>query len=119
MRKEDDFFRITFSRKDESVCRFEKNIANIAKGGITRPMIIVAICNYFIENGYGIHWSNGKWTVKEPENPSIHPSIPYETATFAKKEMIEEVITAEKEQVQISNEDSATMLEDMLGANWG
>ena len=38
----------------------------LAGGGISRPLLVAAICNYFFEQGYGVMWKNGAWEIVEP-----------------------------------------------------
>ena len=66
MKKEDDFFRITFRREEDVIKRFEQNIDQLACGGISRPLLVATICNYFFEQGYGVMWKNGAWEIVEP-----------------------------------------------------
>lgn len=65
MKKGDDFFRVTFNRSSEEIQRFEKNISEYTKqSGIGRPVLIAAVCNYFIENGMELSVVGGRITVK-------------------------------------------------------
>ena len=66
MKKEDDFFRITFRREEDVIKRFEQNMDLLAGGGISRPLLVATICNYFFEQGYGVMWKNGAWEIVEP-----------------------------------------------------
>ena len=66
MKKEDDFFRITFRREEDVIKRFEQNMDDLAGGGISRPLLVATICNYFFEQGYGVMWKNGAWEIVEP-----------------------------------------------------
>ena len=66
MKKEDDFFRITFRREEDVIKRFEQNMDDLAGGGISRPELVATICNYFFEQGYGVMWKNGAWEIVEP-----------------------------------------------------
>ena len=66
MKKEDDFFRITFRREEDVIKRFEQNIGQLTGGGISRPLLVATICNYFFEQGYGVMWKNGAWEIVEP-----------------------------------------------------
>ena len=66
MKKEDDFFRITFRREEDVIKRFEQNMDQLAGGGISRPLLVATICNYFFELGYGVMWKNGAWEIVEP-----------------------------------------------------
>ena len=66
MKKEDDFFRITFRREEDAIKRFEQNMNQLAGGGISRPLLVATICNYFFELGYGVMWKNGAWEIVEP-----------------------------------------------------
>ena len=66
MKKEDDFFRITFRREEDVIKRFEQNMDQLACGGISRPLLVATICNYFFEQGYGVMWKNGAWEIVEP-----------------------------------------------------
>lgn len=66
MKKEDDFFRITFRREEDVIKRFEQNMDQLAGGGISRPLLVATICNYFFEQGYGVMWKNGAWEIVEP-----------------------------------------------------
>ena len=65
MKKEDDFFRITFRREEDVIKRFEQNMDRLAGGGISRPLLVATICNYFFEQGYGVMWKNGAWGIVE------------------------------------------------------
>ena len=74
MKKGDDFFRVTFNRNSEEIQKFERNISEYTKrSGIRRPVLIAAVCNYFIENG--MEWSvvGGRIAVKEivPQMQSV------------------------------------------------
>ena len=71
MKKEDDFFRITFRREEDVIKSFEQNMDQLAGGGISRPLLVATICNYFFEQGYGVMWKNGAWEIVEPrkDNP--------------------------------------------------
>lgn len=65
MKKGDDFFRVTFNRSSEEIQRFEKNISEYTKqSGISRPILIAAVCNYFIENGMELSVVGGRIAVK-------------------------------------------------------
>ena len=65
MKKGDDFFRVTFNRSSEEIQRFERNISEYTKqSGISRPILIAAVCNHFIENGMELSVVGGKITVK-------------------------------------------------------
>lgn len=66
MKKEDDFFRITFRREEDAIKRFEQNMNQLAGGGISRPLLVATICNYFFEQSYGVMWKNGAWEIVEP-----------------------------------------------------
>lgn len=66
MKKEDDFFRITFRREEDAIKSFEQNMNQLAGGGISRPLLVATICNYFFEQGYGVMWKNGAWEIVEP-----------------------------------------------------
>ena len=66
MKKEDDFFRITFRREEDVIKRFEQNMDQLAGAGISRPLLVATICNYFFEQGYGVRWKNGAWEIVEP-----------------------------------------------------
>lgn len=76
MKKEDDFFRITFRREEDVIKRFEQNIGQLTGGGISRPLLVATICNYFFEQGYGVMWKNGAWEIVEPtkDNPKERSS---------------------------------------------
>lgn len=65
MKKGDDFFRVTFNRSSEEIQRFERNISEYTKqSGISRPVLIAAFCNYFIENGMELSVVGGRMAVK-------------------------------------------------------
>ena len=65
MKKGDDFFRVTFNRSSEEIQRFERNISEYTKqSGISRPALIAAVCNYFIENGMELSVVGGRIAVK-------------------------------------------------------
>ena len=65
MKKGDDFFRVTFNRSSEEIQRFERNISEYTKqSGISRPVLIAAVCNYFIENGMELSVIGGRMTVR-------------------------------------------------------
>ena len=65
MKKGDDFFRVTFNRSLEEIQRFERNISEYTKqSGISRPVLIAAVCNYFIENGMELSVVGGRMTVR-------------------------------------------------------
>ena len=65
MKKGDDFFRVTFNRSSEEIQRFERNISEYTKqSGISRPILIAAVCNYFIENGMELSVIGGRMAVK-------------------------------------------------------
>ncbi len=65
MKKGDDFFRITFNRSSEEIQRFEKNLSEYTKhSNISRPAIIAAICNHFIENNMELSVMSGRYVVK-------------------------------------------------------
>lgn len=65
MKKGDDFFRVTFNRSSEEIQRFERNISEYTKqSGLSRPVLIAAICNYFIENGMELSVVGGRIAVK-------------------------------------------------------
>ena len=65
MKKGDDFFRVTFNRSSEEIQRFERNISEYTKqSGISRPVLIAAVCNYFIENGMELSVVCGRIEVK-------------------------------------------------------
>lgn len=65
MKKGDDFFRVTFNRSSEEIQRFERNISEYTKqSGLSRPVLIAAVCNYFIENGMKLSVVGGRMTVK-------------------------------------------------------
>lgn len=65
MKKGDDFFRVTFNRSSEEIQRFEKNISEYTKqSGISRPVLIAVICNYFIETGMELSVVGGRIAVK-------------------------------------------------------
>lgn len=50
MKKGDDFFRITFNRQSEEVRKFEQGIEALSERyGMSRPAVIVMICNSFME----------------------------------------------------------------------
>ena len=71
MKKEDDFFRITFRREEDVIKRFEQNMDRLAGGGISRPLLVATICNYFFEQGYGVMWKNGEWEIVEPTKDNL------------------------------------------------
>ena len=74
MKKGDDFFRVTFNRSLEEIQRFERNISEYTKqSGISRPVLIAAVCNYFIENGMELSVVGGKIAVKgiTPQSSSV------------------------------------------------
>lgn len=74
MKKGDDFFRVTFNRSSEEIQRFERNISEYTKqSGISRPILIAAVCNYFIENGMELSVVSGRISVKgiTPQSNSI------------------------------------------------
>ncbi len=65
MKKGDDFFRVTFKRDLEEIQKFEKNISEYSRqSGISRPILIATICNYFFENDVNLCISGGKLTAK-------------------------------------------------------
>ena len=65
MKKGDDFFRVTFNRSSEEIQKFERNISEYTKqSGISRPVLIAAVCNYFIENGMELSVVGGRIAVK-------------------------------------------------------
>ena len=65
MKKGDDFFRVTFNRSSEEIQRFERNISKYTKqSGISRPILIAVICNYFFENGMELSVVGGRIAVK-------------------------------------------------------
>ena len=66
MKKGDDFFRVTFNRSSKEIQRFERNISEYTKqSGISRPILIAAVCNHFIENGMELSVVGGRIAVKE------------------------------------------------------
>ena len=74
MKKGDDFFRVTFNRSSEEIQRFERNISEYTKqSGISRPILIAAVCNYFIENGMELSVVGGRIAVKGiiPQSNSV------------------------------------------------
>ena len=74
MKKGDDFFRVTFNRNSEEIQKFERNISEYTKrSGISRPVLIAAVCNYFIENGMELSVVGGRIAVKEivPQMQSV------------------------------------------------
>lgn len=71
MKKEDDFFRITFRREEDAIKSFEQNMNQLAGGGISRPLLVATICNYFFEQGYGVMWKNGAWEIIEPTKDNL------------------------------------------------
>ncbi len=74
MKKGDDFFRVTFNRSSEEIQRFERNISEYTKqSGISRPVLIAAVCNYFIENGMELSVIGGRIAVKgiTPQSGSV------------------------------------------------
>ena len=74
MKKGDDFFRITFNRSSEEIQKFERNISEYTKqSGISRPVLIAAVCNYFIENGMELSVVGGRIAVKgiTPQSGSV------------------------------------------------
>lgn len=74
MKKGDDFFRVTFNRNSEEIQKFERNISEYTKrSGISRPVLIAAVCNYFIENGMELAVKGGRITVKgiTPQSSSV------------------------------------------------
>ena len=74
MKKGDDFFRVTFNRSSEEIQRFERNISEYTKqSGISRPVLIAAVCNYFIENGMELSVVDGRIMVKgiTPQSCSV------------------------------------------------
>ena len=65
MKKGDDFFRVTFNRNSEEIQKFERNISEYTKrSGISRPVLIAAVCNYFIKNSMELSVVGGKIAVK-------------------------------------------------------
>ena len=65
MKKGDDFFRVTFNRNSEEIQRFERNMSEYTKqSGISRPVLIAAVCNYFIENGMELSVVGGRIAIK-------------------------------------------------------
>lgn len=65
MKKGDDFFRVTFNRSSEEIQRFERNISEYTKqSGLSRPVLIAVVCNYFVENGMELSVVGGRMTVK-------------------------------------------------------
>ena len=104
MKKGDDFFRVTFNRSSEEVQRFEKNISDYTdKNGISRPAIIVAICNYFFENNMKLSVVAGKYVVKgfAPHMQSISENhSPVVTFTeFDEQEYMEEITDADSDEM--------------------
>lgn len=74
MKKGDDFFRVTFNRCSEEIQKFERNISEYTKqSGISRPVLIAAVCNYFIENGMELSVVGGRIAVKgiTPQSGSV------------------------------------------------
>lgn len=74
MKKGDDFFRVTFNRSSEEIQRFERNVSEYTKqSGISRPVLIAAVCNYFIENGMELSVIGGRMTVRgvAPQSNSV------------------------------------------------
>lgn len=74
MKKGDDFFRVTFNRSSEEIQKFERNISEYTKqSGISRPVLIAADCNYFIENGMELSVVGGRIAVKgiTPQSGSV------------------------------------------------
>ncbi len=74
MKKGDDFFRVTFNRSSEEIQKFERNISEYTKqSGISRPVLIAAVCNYFIENGMELSVVGGRIAVKgiTPQSGSV------------------------------------------------
>ena len=74
MKKGDDFFRVTFNRSSEEIQKFERNISEYTKqSGISRPVLIAAVCNYFIENGMELSVIGGRMMVKGiiPQSRSV------------------------------------------------
>lgn len=74
MKKGDDFFRVTFNRSSEEIKKFERNISEYTKqSGISRPVLIAAVCNYVIENGMELSVVGGRIAVKgiTPQSGSV------------------------------------------------
>lgn len=74
MKKGDDFFRVTFNRSSEEIQKFERNISEYTKqSGISRPVLIAAVCNYFIEKGMELSVVGGRMTVRgvAPQSCSV------------------------------------------------
>lgn len=74
MKKGDDFFRVTFNRSSEEIQKFERNISEYTKqSGISRPVLIAAVCNYVIENGMELSVVGGRIAVKgiTPQSGSV------------------------------------------------
>lgn len=121
MKKGDDFFRITFNREYEEMRRFEKNIDEYTrKYHISRPFVIAAICNYFIENDVKLKLEAGKYIV-EPEEKIV--TVYDSTENVSKqqasqfneydKENVAVAATTESNDTDISSNDSDEMLRAM------
>jgi len=77
MRKDEDFFRITFKRDQIIIKKFEQNISHMAKQtGISRPMLVAILCNHLMDNGCNLSMNNGIWQVNTPKVES-EPKINY------------------------------------------
>lgn len=121
MKKGDDFFRITFNRENEEIQRFEKNMDEYtAKYHISRPFVIAAICNYFIENDVKLRLEAGKYIVDSEERKAIV----YDSTENVSKQQASQfnekdkenaaiVATTESNITDISSDDSDEMLRAM------
>ena len=108
MKKGDDFFRVTFNRSQEEIQRFERNISEYTKqSGISRPILIAAVCNHFIENGMELSVVGGKFTVKVSA-PQSNSATCYSMPVVAYIES-----DSKEEESMISESDSDAMLRAM------
>lgn len=92
MKKGDDFFRVTFNRSSEEIQRFERNISEYTKqSGISRPVLIAVVCNYFIENGMELSVIGGRMTVRgvtPQSNSASYNSMPVVAYTKPEAELV-------------------------------
>ena len=116
MKKGDDFFRITFNRSSEEIQRFEKNLSEYTKhSNISRPAIIAAICNYFIENNMELSVVGGRYVVKMDGLPQ-RIEIPHTSALIPPTAPVvanTEVLAEPEQNLSISASDSDEMLRAM------
>lgn len=114
MKKEDDFFRITFRREEDVIKRFEQNMDQLAGGGISRPLLVATICNYFFEQGYGVMWKNGVWEIVEPtkDNPQER-SI----TTLSQQQTVEVASLNKRESTVTTTSYPSEVTEEIYGNN--